>query len=319
MIVSEDLIWQQLAEQRNNNSNEKKKTKQDDDHDDMDMFTLDLIEMYKKQLIPCNAILDASCQHECTDKCPRRWHKLHHSICTISGNDHLCTPQDCLYRVRSSSQRFPTCWLTGRVCEDDTNFVPVTWADRQGESDCMQIERKSSSSSSGGKYGLSKQEERASALNTAVETMCANALRISDRTGHSKHVNAIKAIVQKFYTAFYEAKQNDTNGHWDSVFSSLPALTGMIIHFLSEGRSIRVDAKTELVLVPQSKFVASAASWTFNRLPNFPPGVRLSKIICAAVPRLKLDTLKKLSAEIDTIRQASEDCLDWVAVQKGNG
>jgi hypothetical protein len=313
MIVSEDLIWQQLAEQRNNNNNNNSNSsneKKRDDDDDVDMFTMDLIEMYKKQLLPCNEILDASCQHECTDKCPRRWHKLHHSICTISGNDHLCTPQDCLYRVRSSSQRFPTCWLTGRVCEDDTNFVTVTWADRQGESDCMQIERKSSSSS-GGKYGLSKQEETASALNTAVTAMCANALRISDRTGHSKHINAIKAIVQKFYAAFYEAKQNDTNGHWDSVFSSLPALTGMIISFLSEGRSVRVDAKTELVIVPQSRFVATAASRTFNRLPNFPPGVRLSKIICAAVPRLKLDGLKKLSAEIDTIRQASEDCLDW--------
>jgi len=224
-----------------------------------------------------------------------------------------------LYRVHSSSQRFPTCWLTGRVCEDDTNFVTVTWADRQGESDCMQIERKTGSSSSGGgKYGLSKQEETASALNTAIDTMCEDALHISDRTGHSKHINAIKAIVQKFYAAFHEASSQAgmNNGQWDRVFSSLPALTGMIIYFLSEGWTIRVDSKTVLVIAPKSRFVATAASRTFNRIPNFPPHVRLSKIICAAVPRLGLNALTKLSGEIDTIRRASEGYLDWEVAEQ---
>jgi hypothetical protein len=307
---TEDLIWQQLSAQRDGGDNKKKNQQTNE-------LEKDLFAMYKSLLIPRNEILSASCQHECTADCPRQWQQSNHSVCTISGNDHLCTAQECLYRVHSSSQRHPTCLITGRICEDETAFVVVNWADRQGESECMQMEHKPSSSTASA--SATKREELASKHASEFNTLCWNAMEISRNGRYDKHINAIYAIINKLYAAFFTNNSNSSKPSNNGSIPHFQPFCGVILRLMMEGYEIRASPTTKIVLIRVSKFVRSRADSKFNRKHNFPPGVKMIKNVCASILRLGAPILLSLSQHIRQIEKTSQDYLLWEDIPEPNG
>jgi hypothetical protein len=248
--------------------------------------------------IPRNQILDNSCQHECTAECPRIWMTQDHSMCTISGNDHLCQAKTCHYRI-SKDEQHPTCSLTGRVCRDDIQWTVVLYADRQGESESRVWDGKQGHKKVKNDGTMTKQEVAASKREQAITTLCQRVLGISIETGHHKQIDAIDRITQSVHSAFQELQPPPAG------ISPL-ALVSMTIRFLAEGFYIRLTAKSgEICVFAKSGFVRPRAELKLNRVKDYPPSsLQIQKSICAAFPKLARyhpDTLHKLAAKISRI------------------